>query len=306
MTKAKAALAVSSQSGRANTLRRVGQRSDHQPVPVGQHLVVPAGADAPGAARKQLGAHGGERLLLLRGAELEVGEAVEDGVAFPVALVGDVVGLAEKGRVHWAQDVDDLGLAPDVELALLALAVGIERSGKAAALGDHLALQPVDRFLDARLVELVAALAVGLAQQVDEQRVVVEHLLEVRRQPTLVHRVAREAAAQVIVDAALANVGERDVHRLARREIAVADGAAPQQPEEAPLRKLGRAGEAAAAHVHRIDHAPGEIGQRRILDVGFGTGLFALGERLDQQGGVVADLVGLIGGRCAPPRRARA
>ena len=40
--------------------------------------------------------------------------------------------------------------------------------------------------------------------------------------------------------------------------VAVADGAAPQQPEEAPLRELGRAGEpaglgrAARAGVHRI------------------------------------------------------
>ena len=47
--------------------------------------------------------------------------------------------------------------------------------------------------------------------QVDQQRVVVEHLLEVRDEPALVDRVAREAAAEVIVDAALADVGERGV-----------------------------------------------------------------------------------------------
>ena len=92
----------------------------------------------------------GQRLLLLGRAQIERVQAVEDGVAFPVALVGDVVGLAEQRGVGLAQHLDDLGLAPDVELAFLALAVGIERGGKAAALGDHLALQPADGLLDAR------------------------------------------------------------------------------------------------------------------------------------------------------------
>ena len=88
-----------------------------------------------------------------------------------------------------------------------------------------------------------------------------------RHQPALVDRVAGEAAAQMIVDAALADVGERDVDRVPRRGVAVANGAAPQQPEEAPLRKLRRTGEAAAAHVDGVDHAARQIGQGLVPQI---------------------------------------
>ena len=224
--------------GAVEHARGVGERGDHQAVPVGQHLVVPAGADAVGAARQQLEAHVRQRLLVGGRAQQRVAQAVEDGVAFPVAGFGDVVGLRRTLARRPRPAPRRSRPAPDVELALLALGVGIERGGEASALGDHLAQQPADRLVDAARVELVAGLAVGLAHEIDQQRVVVEHLLEVRGEPALVDRVAREAAAQVVVDAALADVGERGVDGMPGGLVAVADGAAPQQPEEAPLREL--------------------------------------------------------------------
>ena len=45
-------------------------------------------------------------------------------------------------------------------------------------------------------------------EQLEELRVVVEHFLEMRHQPALVDRVAREAAAEMIVNAAFADVVE--------------------------------------------------------------------------------------------------
>ena len=180
-------------------------------------------------------------------------------MTFPVALRRDVVNLAEQLRVGRAQHLLDLGLRPDVELALLALAVGIQRGGKTAALGNHFGQQPAHCLLDAHGIERVGSLPPGLAHQVDQQRVVVEHLLEVRGEPALVDGVARETAAEVVVDAALADVGERDVDGVPGGLVAVADGATPQQPEEAPLREFRRALQSAASHVDGVDHAQREV-----------------------------------------------
>ena len=216
-------------------------------------------------------------------------------MAFPVAGVRHLVGLGEDFRVGLAQHLLDLVRGPDVELALLALAIGIERGGKAAALGDHLAQDPADRLVDAAGVEVLAGLAVGLAHQVEEEGVVVEHLLEVRHQPALVGRVAGKAAAEVVVDAALADVGERVVDGVPGGLVAVTDGAAPQQPEEAPLRELGRAGKPAVMRVDGGDHAPRQVGQERIVDGRAGARRVAGGKRLEQQLSVVADLVGFFG-----------
>jgi hypothetical protein len=59
-----------------------------------------------------------------------------------------------------------------------------------------------------------------------------------RDEPALVDRVARKSTAEVIVDAALADVGERGVDRVAGGLIVKANGSAPEQPEEVPLRKF--------------------------------------------------------------------
>ena len=76
----------------------------------------------------------------------------------------DVVGLGRTCAASASPSTSSISrLRPDVELAFLAFAVGIERGGEAAALGDHLAQQPADGLVDAARVELVAGLAVGLA-----------------------------------------------------------------------------------------------------------------------------------------------
>ena len=95
-----------------------------------------------------------------------------------------------------------LGERPDVELALDALGVGVERGGEAALLLAQLGERPVERLaahaLEQRLARDLPRVQVGAGQQ----RVVVEHLLEVRDEPGAVDRVAREAAADLVVHAA--------------------------------------------------------------------------------------------------------
>src|SRR5437667_7206357 len=74
--------------------------------------------------------------------------------------------------------------APDVELALLVLAVGVER-GVVTALGRlHLAHDPAGSLLGAARVQPLARDQPGVGEQRDERPVGVEHLLEVDRKST--------------------------------------------------------------------------------------------------------------------------
>ena len=78
-----------------------------------------------------------------------------------------------------------------------------------------------------------------------ELRVVVEHLLEMRHEPFGVHGIAREAAAELVVNAAgghaLAGV-QNHPHGLV---VVKAFRAAQQERRNARLRKFRRAAEAA-------------------------------------------------------------
>ena len=155
------------------------------------------------------------------------------------AEVGDG-GLGELFAEHLAQLVD----GPDVELALDPLGVGVERRAEAALRPAHLAQRPVER-LDADLGKaLLARHLPGVQVGAGQERVVVEHLLEVRHRPGRVDRVAREAAANLVVDAARG-------HRVQRRRGQL-DIAGRQQELE---RAVGREFRGAApAAVNAIEH----------------------------------------------------
>ena len=162
-------------------------------------------------------------------------------MAFEVSIRRDAVDAREERRVVGTEHVFDFGGAPDVEFAFLAFAVGIERSCEAAGFSDHFALEPGDRLGDARCEERLLRFAPDFGEQINQQRIVVEHLFEVRHEPKLIDRIAREAAAEMIVDAALTDIAQRRDDGIARAAIVEADGAAPEQPEDIPLRELRRA-----------------------------------------------------------------
>ena len=134
-------------------------------------------------------------------------KAVGDRHALPVAPGRDVVDVGEEGPLLRPEDREELVAAPDVELALVSFRIGVEACGEGAALQAHLADEPADRLLDPQAEERVAGRGVGGGEELDQLGVVVEHLLEVRYEPALVDGVAGEAAADVIVDAALARCG---------------------------------------------------------------------------------------------------
>ncbi len=88
-----------------------------------------------------------------------------------------------------------------------------------------------------------------------ELGIVVEHLLEVRHQPLSVHRVAMEAAAELVVHAAAGHPGQGVAQHLERARIA---GPLPDAQDRLPghrLRELGRLAEPAVALVELAGEA---------------------------------------------------
>src|SRR3974390_1137727 len=88
-------------------------------------------------------------------------------------------------------------------------------------------------------------------QQLEQLRVVVKHLLEMRHQPALVDRVTREAAAEMVVNAALAHTFKRVLDCLKEALVTRADARPPEEFEQRRLRKFWRAAQAA---VHVVEH----------------------------------------------------
>ena len=199
----------------------VGERGDHQPVPVGEHLVVEAGPYARVADAEKFCAQRREPRFVVVAARLRV-EAVEDVVALEIARGRHVIVPRKKLAVLDAELAHHLIVRPDIELALLAFGIGVERGGERALRARHLALEPFHRFAGALAIERLAGLLVRDGQKFEELGVVVEHLLEMRREPALVDRVAGKAAAEVVVDAALADMVERDLDRGEEARLAAA------------------------------------------------------------------------------------
>src|SRR6185437_1164690 len=89
------------------------------------------------------------------------------------------------------------------------------------ALEAELPQAVLDRLLGDLAIAVLARKQPGMQVGRHEQRVVVEHLLEVRDEPLLVDRVAVEAAADEVVHAARAHAverAEREVERAAAEQ----------------------------------------------------------------------------------------
>ena len=93
--------------------------------------------------------------------------------------------------------------------------------------------------------QLVAGDRGGCRIDAEELRVVVEHFLEMRDGPGLIHRIAREAAAQLIVDAAFGHARQGERGHGPRRGARIAQAAL----DALGMRKLRRRAETAEAAV---------------------------------------------------------
>ena len=115
------------------------------------------------------------------------------------AAGGDREQLRGPGAVLGAQHVAELRGGPGVGLALDAVGVGVERGGETALGGDQVAEQERGRLVGHAQGERRAADPVQVRVAAEQQRVVVEHLLEVRHHPARVDAVAGEPARELVV-----------------------------------------------------------------------------------------------------------
>ncbi len=187
-----------------------------------------------------------------------------------------------------AEQLTQLALPPHVVAALDALRVGVERRVEAALGPAHLAERPAQRAQARLQVARLAARLPGVQVGPREQRVVIEHLLEVGHRPGRVDAVAREAARELVVDAARGDLIERRA-----RDVALA--AQQQELDHRGLRELRRRPEAAEALVvDRAQVLDGAV-QIRLAD-----GLLArlepagAGELFAQAVGALADLLAVL------------
>ena len=257
-----AALGGREQIGPPAQARALGERGQRHAVPARERLVVERGLRAGGACLEQFRAHAREALAL--GVVLRRGDEREHGRALEVALLGHAPGLLGElgvlGREHRAQ----LRGRPRERRALDAVGVGVLRRGEAAVLERELAQQVVEDALGDLAPLLVAGHLPGRQVRAREQRVVVEHLLEVRHEPDRVDRVAVEAAAELVVDAAVGHAPQRAQRHRERLLAAAAAVHAEQEREHRVRRELGRAPEAAVALVVLPAQRQQRVEERRL------------------------------------------
>ena len=168
--------------GTAEQQPRLGERGDGQAIPGGHHLVVPGRPNPPGPCREQRIGYPGEAPGVRRiGAELEHRAAMLEG-----SRLGDAEGLRSEPPVVGPEHRPQLPGGPDVEPALLALAVGVERGGEAALGGTQLPDHPRAGVGGHPAGQRRAGPPPQVRVGPGQQGVVVQHLLEVRDDPARV------------------------------------------------------------------------------------------------------------------------
>jgi hypothetical protein len=107
------------------------------------------------------------------------------------------------------EHLDELGRRPGVGEPLHSLGVGVEGRGEATFRGREVAQQEAGRLVGDPPRPRLAGGPPQVQVDPQQQRVVVEHLLEVRHHPVGVDGVAREPAGELVVDAAAGHRLER-------------------------------------------------------------------------------------------------
>jgi hypothetical protein len=182
-----------------------------------------------------------------------------------------------------------------------AVGVSVLRRGEAALGETQLAQQVVERLLGDAAVAIVAGDDPGVEIRRGEQRVVVEHLLEVRDEPLPIHGVPVEPAADEVVHAAGSHRVERRRHH--RQRALVASQVHPQQElEHRGLRELRSVAPAAPLDVE-LGSEPSRgfpqkrLGQRLVRRRQFARAPNCIDDRSCLAGDVAAPLAVGVGDR---------
>ena len=268
------------------------QAGDHQAVPIGEDLVVERGRD-PAVALGEQGLAQSIEAARVGVVDRRCGEEVGDRLPLTVAGRPDVVGIGEEGAVRGTEGGDDLVVGPDVVAALLAFGIGVEAGGEGAAVPAHVAAEPVDQAGSGIVEDAVAGQLPAGGEQRQKLGVVVEHLLEMWHQPAIVGRVAGEAAADVIVDAAAAERAEGEERRFRMAPVSRPQEGAMEKLDESGLRKLWRSAGAAMDGVDQGEKAPGREVEQGAVD-GNAFGVLAPAEGVEKVVAVIGDGIRLL------------
>ncbi len=248
--------------------RRLGDRAEHETVPAREHLLVAPRAHTRGARLEEPRPHPRERRDGLGAAQSAArsrfGERqrdVEDVRALEVPAAGDAPVRLRDRRIL-ARQRAELRERPHIELAFMPFAVGVERGVPAADRIGHLVAQPMERLLGDATRFGVAGRLPEMHGEPREQRVVVEHLLEVRHEPDGVDGVAVEAARELVVDAAARHLREREARDAQPLRLARARPLPQQRVEHHRLRELGCRTEAARLGVEPVARRADRLAER--------------------------------------------
>ena len=252
-----------------------GEGGDHQAVPGGQDLRVGERRRTARAGRIQL------RPDLLQERQLV---AVRDArqrkhvASLEIAFVGGAEQLRRPLAVRVAERFAKLRGGPDEERPFFPFAVGVGRRPECSRGIRHLARDVIEHLagdpLDERLPRRLPALGVRQRQE----RVVVQHLLEMGDEPPRIGGVAMEPAAHLVVDATERHLLQREPRH---RQRLLVPRALPVAEEEANIHgggELRRAPDASLAGIeylrvvaHRaVEHVQlgqpgGRVGREAVL-----------------------------------------
>ena len=217
----------------------------------------------------------------------------------PIAFGSCVVVASKECGVLLPEHLLDLISCPDVKLALDAFTVRVEAGAKAAARRAHFPPQPLDGLAHGLLEDRFPCVEPGKRQQFEKLRVVVEHLLEVRHEPSLVDRVAREAASELVVDAALAHPAQSQQEGPAGCSIPRACSVAPEEFEHGGIGEFRRSPQPAIHAVHATGQALRVEVERRGCDLPIRRGRLGVEDGRAQRLGVLRHRfrLGVIGPR---------
>jgi hypothetical protein len=207
----------------------------------------------------------------------------------------------EHAKLLAAERRVDLLAIPHVVLAFVALRVRVEARVISALRRLHLAQHPAGGLARHARIQRIAAGERGLCVDGEQLGVVVQHFLEVRDHPVLVHRVAAETPAELIVDAALGHAAQGERRHVQRLQIGLgrcrAGLPAAQQPgERLWVRELRRTAEAAVLRIEAARELRAAGFERRggELAVGAGGRRIELGECGEQRVTLRPELAGML------------
>ena len=204
---------------------RFGKAAQHQSIPPCQDLLVPRRPhaflsrvvqDASGPFHRR--AQFVRRDSLLPRHRVWITRHVEDVPALEVAAGRHSPVDPEQGSILTQQGVELSGI-PHVVATFVPFGIGVEGGVESPIRRGHLARQPTEGVVRHATCFGIARGLPEMRAEPHEQCIVVQHLLEVRHQPLRIHGVAREPAADLIVDAAARHALESVRRHLERERL---------------------------------------------------------------------------------------